>query len=373
MLKTAKRHQDETLWNFTWRPEVRSRSAIWADRRSGLMRINELVRKSVVFLGILDDTGAFAPYGTGFIVVWRPTPATGTVFPFLVTANHVLEDMVATKRPIVCRLNANEGGAHIAQVEPKNWERHPTNPNCDIAVARFSASFDTFNIRGIPLYEGVLTKEYVEENDIGCGDEAITVGLLVSHFGTNKNVPIVRIGNIAAMPEEVVELGEPWGSQEVYLVEARSIGGLSGSPVFLHTPPVRIVKGETKSSGGHKREYIMGVHIGLFETKAHADSLRAGTAEQRANFLDAMSSGIGVVIPIQRVIEIIETSPLFRKQMDELMKSNEKTGFMPTSSAPKMAKGEAEGDYPSTEANPIAREDFTALLDVAERKQGKDD
>jgi hypothetical protein len=59
------------------------------------------------------------------------------------------------------------------------------------------------------------------------------------------------------MPEEKVYLGDKLGHQEVYLIESRSIGGLSGSPVFLHTPPTKIVKDKFRRVTGHQLYYLM--------------------------------------------------------------------------------------------------------------------
>jgi len=42
-------------------------------------------------------------------------------------------------------------------------------------------------------------------------------------------------GNIAAMPEELIEVRD-FGMMQAYLVESRSLGGISGSPVFVHVP-----------------------------------------------------------------------------------------------------------------------------------------
>ncbi|MDP2408951.1 MAG: hypothetical protein Q8M26_01565 [Pseudolabrys sp.] len=201
------------------------------------MRVNELARKCVVFLGILDDNGAFAPYGTGFIVMYGPE---GSLFGYLVTAKHVLDDMLSTKRQMVARVNDINGEAQVGNLDAAHWEFHPTDPKCDVAVSGFTASRDTFDFRGVMLSDGIVTPEYITEHDIGAGDQVYTTGLLVSHFGRTKNVPIVRIGNIAAMSEGSVDLGESLGHQEVYLTESRSIGGLSGSPVFLQTVPHRI-------------------------------------------------------------------------------------------------------------------------------------
>lgn len=272
------------------------------------MRINELTRKSVIFLGIRDLSGEFVPYGTGFFVMWLHDEL---LFVYIVTARHVLESMKATKRPLVARINGNQGTALVGDIDADHWVFHLTESKCDIAVTHFTGSTDDFDMRAIILNgsnnnpSGVLDSSYIDQNDIGCGDEIFTVGLLVSHFGTAKNVPIVRTGNIAGMPEELVDLGGALGHQEVYLVESRSIGGLSGSPVFLHTPPFRHVHGQVKDMGGHQREYLLGVNIGLFSTRAHADTIPNDTIEKREAFLETMSSGIAIVVPIQRVIEIV--------------------------------------------------------------------
>ena len=91
-----------------------------------------------------------------------------------------------------------------------------------------------------------------------------------AQFQSLAEPSIVRTGNIASMPEEAVDLGSS-GSQEVYLVESRSIGGLSGSPVFLSTPPVRFVRGEAVFTEGHHTEYLIGINIGLFQTNGHLE------------------------------------------------------------------------------------------------------
>src|SRR5689334_11059030 len=82
------------------------------------------------------------------------------------------------------------------------------------------------------LSDEFLTEEARDKYHVGTGDEVAIVGLFYSHFGEAKNVPIVRTGNIAAMPDEPVPTSH--GLTDAYLVEVRSIGGISGSPVFTH-------------------------------------------------------------------------------------------------------------------------------------------
>lgn len=356
------------LWDFRFCPSYRPKP-LWAWTH-GLndMRINEAVRKSVLFLGILDARGGFVPYGSGFLVLHTEDEVTLT---YLVTAKHVLDAMKESKRPISARVNMKNGQVAVGGIEDC-WQTHTRDKNCDIAVASFVGSFDTFDIRAIELNIGVLTEEYIRENDVGAGDDVTTVGLLTAHFGTTRNIPVCRTGNIATMLEEPVDLGQPLGSQHVFLIESRSIGGLSGSPVFLQMPPVRRIRGKDTSTTGHLTEYLMGVNIGLFRTAPHADSVPSSSEERREAFLDVVSSGIAIVVPIQRAIEIIEESQLFRQQRNGVVENMKKDKtFVPTSAAPKMMPT-AVPTEPASD-NPSHKEDFTSLLSAAAKVRSPKD
>ena len=64
------------------------------------------------------------------------------------------------------------------------------------------------------------------------------VGRFINHEGRQRNMPAVRFGNIAMMPFEKIRHKER--EEESFLVEVRSIGGYSGSPVFVFVPPFSI-------------------------------------------------------------------------------------------------------------------------------------
>src|SRR5260370_40507944 len=78
----------------------------------------------------------------------------------------------------------------------------------------------------------VVTQDVLVATRIGLGEEVAIVGLFGSHYGKSRNIPIVRIGNIAAMLEEPVFTKE-YGYIEAYLIEARSIGGFRGAAVAV--------------------------------------------------------------------------------------------------------------------------------------------
>ncbi len=111
----------------------------------------------------------------------------------------------------------------------------PISFNRDVAVAPISFNRDVDFAR-ITIRMFANSQSMIDEQ-IGLGDDIAIVGLFTNHIGRTRNEPIVRIGNICAMPKDkiVTELGNMYG----YLIEARSIGGLSGSPVFAYMNFVR--------------------------------------------------------------------------------------------------------------------------------------
>lgn len=70
----------------------------------------------------------------------------------------------------------------------------------------------------------------------GLGEALAAVGLYEIYSGTDQTTPIVRTGTLAMRPEEPVPLkasgGRPATREWLYLAELRSIGGMSGAPVF---------------------------------------------------------------------------------------------------------------------------------------------
>jgi len=63
---------------------------------------------------------------------------------------------------------------------------------------------------------------------IGVGDEVLMLGRFINREGLQKNSPTARFGHISQMPGDPIDAQE-----EAFLCEVRSIGGYSGSPVFL--------------------------------------------------------------------------------------------------------------------------------------------
>jgi hypothetical protein len=157
-----------------------------------------------------------------------------------------------------------------------------------------------------------LDKETIATENIGIGDDLFFPGLFSQRPGENKNLPIVRIGNIAAMPDEPIKSN--WGVlPSAYLVEARSIGGLSGSPVFWSSGAIRT----TAFVGLGIRPpvlYLLGLVHGHYGTKKDVwdscEEVATDSVETRS-----VNMGIAIVIPASDILSVLNR-PEFQKQRD---------------------------------------------------------
>ena len=134
------------------------------------------------------------------------------------------------------------------------------------------------------------TKEIIKSEHIGPGDELFIIGHFRYHTGQYKNIPVVRVGNIAACPSEPLKTKS--GPMKGYLIEARSIGGLSGSPVFTNLNPFRPIDGAIKlEAKTTKQHYLLGVMRGHYDE---------GREEFKNSSVDVegVNVGIGIVTPL---------------------------------------------------------------------------
>jgi hypothetical protein len=96
---------------------------------------------------------------------------------------------------------------------------------------------------------------------------------------------------------------------EAYLIEARSIGGLSGSPAFVHLPAVRTVDGKTDLFGRKPffQIYLLGLMHGHFDVETLNLDVVLDDAQDASS---GVHSGIGVVIPVDKIIDTVMQSRL---------------------------------------------------------------
>jgi hypothetical protein len=205
---------------------------------------------------------------------------------------------------------------------------------------------------------------------MGVGDQVAVVGLFRNHFGKERDLSITRMGNIAMMREEPV-FTDYCGYIDAYLIEAHSISGLSGSPVWFLNYPLRPAELPDKPNHmtlmqlehGKAIYYLMGLIHGHFDIK----NLNEDTVvDDERETSDGINTGIGVVVPVEKVIETIRDHPDLKKHRQEIIDKAKKDGGAAT--ADFLNDEEASG-----EENPRHLEDFRRLVDVAARKRPQGD
>ncbi len=271
------------------------------------MKFPDDILKSLVFLGYEDpETGKKRFVGTAVIVVVECKIPEKQWYQ-LVTAKHVKVSLDGKKAFI--RANLVSGGTKDFDL-PSIWFDHPDDPSIDAIVNAWIPP-DEVDAMRIPI-EMFLTEKLSTEGKLGMGDEVFITGLFSGIKSENKNLPIVRTGTIALMPNGKVIPTKHFGNIEGYLIEARSLGGLSGSPVFLYENS--IFKWKLHFMGiihGHlKFDETENEYLGIF-----------------ADGVGKINSGIAIVIPAYQILEIIN-QPLVVETRKQIEIYYEKTGVI---------------------------------------------
>lgn len=347
---------EERYWYFPW----------FAQRELVAVQVPGEFLKAVVFIG--TKTGnRFTPKATGFLVMSRHVDFT---WVYVVTAEHVISGLAEVNKGIFVRINTKNGPAVDFEIPLREWYFHPDETNrSDVAVSFFHRpptgiefDFKAFNLD--PSSHQIATKQVIKNSYIGPGEEIAILGLFRSHCGTDHNIPIVRIGNISLMHDEPVHT-RYCGYTDAYLIEARSIAGLSGSPVVTARSPVAELPNAADVQRWTANRYLL---LGLMHGHYDVENLAEDLVVDDANG-GSINTGIGVVIPVEKILDTIAHPDLVRMR-EEIMKvmrnSKGATPDMPGEDDLAAAAEKAK------EPNPQHREDFTALLGEAARKRPQD-
>lgn len=234
-----------------------------------------------------------------------------------VTALHVIE---AARRNSVdefvsLRVNTKEGTLGFIRTKIENWIRHPHSSCIDVAIHFLNpAVLEKLDIACFPSAE-MRTKGTFGEHPFGLtiGSPVYFPGLFSEHPGVARNIPIMRIGTIAALPDEKVST-DKMGMMHAHLIEARSIGGLSGSPVFAEFySGFRNFDGKVEGQG-------VGL-IGLVH--GHWD---IGDGRHDVSEVDGMLSkasvnmGMAIVVPAESILEVLNQERVMAMREENLRK-----------------------------------------------------
>ncbi len=259
------------------------------------MIVPDDVRKCVAFLGY-QSTSGYRAAGTAFLVSRKPS-GTDALCNYVITAKHVIEAIrkYSVDEKVVIRLNEKGAGYIAYLINCDAWWGHPSDKSVDVAITGFGW-LPTLDHLSYPI-ERFATERIVTDRQIGVGQDLFLAGLFVNHYGNDRNIPIIRVGNIAAMPEERVS--SRLGDIEAYLIEARSIGGLSGSPVFVMMG--NATADQPRINRNASEIYLLGLMHGHFLARDFGVDCTADDTTAAA-----MNMGIAIVVPAKQILEVLD-------------------------------------------------------------------
>lgn len=255
------------------------------------MRVPDEVRKCVAFIGlphILKNEQISLNFrGSAFFVVVPSLIKAGKGFVYLVKAKHVATRLA--NKLFLIRVNTKDGASKLISGTDSRWWTHPSDDSVDVAVIPWTppqeVEYKQISARSF------LSDDIIKSENIGTGDEVFITGLFAHMSGSKRNIPIVRMGNIAMMPDELIPTRD-LGNIDAYLIEARSLGGLSGSPAFVRKTP-RIGLGSF---------YLLGLIHGHWDIPS---SKKNGRILMHDDSLGKINMGIAIVVPARKIFEVI--------------------------------------------------------------------
>jgi hypothetical protein len=305
------------------------------------MRIADQLLKSVGFVSRFQPGQPLEFGGTAFIVGVKMDA--NASLAHLVTAKHVAEAIEPAEAVIA--MNAKDGEPRFLRTGDQKWFYHPTEKDSvDVAVIPFGTPNEGLYDIGFIPEDIFATEKRIAEYDIGLGDELIIVGLFTRFKGVTQVSPIVRTGNIAMMPRDRLPI-KGFGEMEAYLAEGRSIGGLSGSPVFVRNT----VKWPVQSSKGISHLYGLGDGHLLGLMHGHWEVPLSFSATEQA---EGVNMGVSIIVPAKKILETLYHPELaaMRKEHFEKLKQSKS----PTTD--------------SAFQKPFTKDDFDSALRKATRK-----
>ncbi len=258
--------------------------------------------KSVVaFIYIEKEDGNLVPNGTAFFVGVKNPSEPNISSVYLVTAKHVLYKPNTTEflDKVFVRLNKKEGGSEINAIPIKAEGKKRTvfthnDPNVDIAVIPCLPNQTKVDFKFIPD-DMITTREAYKDLKIREGSEVFFTGLFSYYPGVERNYPIVRFGRVALVTDEKIEWDRK--QMDLYLIEAGSYGGNSGSPVFFFLGSDRKPGSIIIGSPIYK---LAGVMQGTFR-----DAQEIKSIETRKVDFALSSMGIAAVVPGYKLHEVL--------------------------------------------------------------------
>jgi hypothetical protein len=287
------------------------------------MRVSDDARKSVVFFGIDGEGVDVVDYGgTGFLCA---DMGEGIAIPLLVTCRHVAQ-LLSGHEQFYVRANTRGGESYTLPVSKMDWRYHPdsTVDLASVVLVLPNHTFDVIYYRFDP--------EFVILGDSGrkqlmCGDVINLIGLFRLHAGKQRNIPFVHTGHLAVLSDssERIPVRNRTTNKvvpaEVHLVEAQTLDGLSGSPVFAHEMVSlgNFVIGREPDQHPYAfgKVRLLGIYSGSWD--GEPGEILASDKNLRGNV--RVPVGVGTVVPADKLMELVRDHPQMKEDRKTLMQA----------------------------------------------------
>jgi hypothetical protein len=267
------------------------------------MEISDLMRGMVGYLCVdypMINGIQRVPVGTGFFVTVFHDAAETVGTSYLITAKHVWQQHLKEADVAYVRLNDDDPSVGAVFVPLHHDWRFHRDPAVDLAVLPWrpvAGCRGGFNSIGAH----VLTPQPQELVNLKAkrfrgtwppdpGTVLYMIGLLVTHAGNQRNIPIVRVGHLSMVAREPIAgtLGPSW----YHLADLQTYPGHSGAPVWVEMGDAL---------------YLLGVMVGGF---AEPQEIVTTRRESRRIVEEYHALGISLVTPVEILKEILLSSEL---------------------------------------------------------------
>ncbi len=230
--------------------------------------------------------------GSGFLMGVPLKARPDRSYIFAVTNRHNIE-----KGAPVIRLNNKFGYTSVIDVEERKWMFHPDGQDLAVVPVQLNEDYQRFRFL---TTDAIVTREKITELNVGLGTDTFLLGRFIGRDGGQTNVPTARFGNIAQMPTMIPnENGQP---QESFLIETRSIGGYSGSPVMAYRKPFELNHETRQTDQTYWGPALLGVDWGH---TGHTEVVFDASGRELEMYVEA-NNGLSMAIPAYRLAELLE-------------------------------------------------------------------
>jgi hypothetical protein len=265
------------------------------------MVIPEQLRKTVAFICYRNKEGKTVFAGTCFFFgLQHEKLPDGQYFVYTITAKHIIVGIKdrSVDSKVIIRVNLKSGGYENYESNVDDWFDDPQDPT-DVSILNWGPSTEKCDVQAIA--SNLIPKDEIEQfKKPSVGDDVAIIGLFINYIGKKKNIPIVRSGTIAALPEEKVST-QYFGDISAYLIESRSIGGLSSSPVFAHLTDPRINEDGTAKFIKMRFIWLLGLIHGHYDIS----EINRDDIINDLNKSEMINMGIAIVTPANKILQAL--------------------------------------------------------------------